>query len=684
MRKLNARQLAREKSVFRYSSALERGDFDTVTQVLQEAERDPALAQMISEMNAVFESETLRLSPSLNHSTNHRQKELLMTTIVLPARQRNMQRWLPFTIAAACVSALFIGALLMRPPRSNTFQAGVKVTMTPTAAASPTPIPTGTPLAVSGAGGATSPLQPTVVPPDAQITSSCVSQLIITQDSTLYANPSTAETVIGTLASDSVVDVNATSISTNPTDTVPQAWFYITGTIKDKSVKGWVQAENTKPSDTAQGCAVGVTSVGSGESMPNTVELAVQLALQTSGISCDSQDAVIISPSNNAIVTGTLDVMGIATAPNFGSYQIEIIGVGTGGNYVHLMDGTQPITSIGELGQIDLSAYPPNNYGLRLNVFDSANQVQARCLVNITLARSTTAIASAGGSSSVTGTKAIVGAEQTVLRDTPQADGRMIRMLYHNTTFIMNESSPDGLWVHITLPDGIQGWILASDVQTEGIPQEAQPALLCWGMTGAQTTPIYSRPAYAGSSVVIDTLAAQAKVLIFDVDDQAGNAVGWYYVQGESNGRTVQGWIQGDAFVERAYCPQTSSPRDQFTVVVTTPVPVLTAPDVTVTATPIPVVTGMVATADGICHIINLQSDSIKVFSGPSWKADEAVLVNNLPPNTPATVLYQQTNKQTGDLWYLVLVVMDQDKQISGWVSANDVTVMDACPPPTP
>ncbi len=32
----------------------------------------------------------------------------------------------------------------------------------------------------------------------------------------------------------------------------------------------------------------------------------------------------------------------------------------------------------------------------------------------------------------------------------------------------------------------------------------------------------------------------------------------------------------------------------------------------------------------------------------------------------------------------LVLAVMDQDKQISGWVSANDVTVMDACPPPTP
>ncbi len=85
MRKLDARKLAREKNLFRYSSALERADFATVEAVLHEAERDPLLAQMINEVNMVYESETLRLSPSLNHSTNHQQKELLMTTIILPS-----------------------------------------------------------------------------------------------------------------------------------------------------------------------------------------------------------------------------------------------------------------------------------------------------------------------------------------------------------------------------------------------------------------------------------------------------------------------------------------------------------------------------------------------------------------------------------------------------------------------
>ena len=94
MRKLDARQLAREKSLFRYSSALERADFSAVAAILQEAERGPVLAQMITEINMVYESETFRPSPSLNHSSNH-QKDLLMTTMVLNNRQRPMQRWLP-------------------------------------------------------------------------------------------------------------------------------------------------------------------------------------------------------------------------------------------------------------------------------------------------------------------------------------------------------------------------------------------------------------------------------------------------------------------------------------------------------------------------------------------------------------------------------------------------------------
>jgi hypothetical protein len=50
-------QLAREKALFKYTSALERGDFEVVTVVLQQAERDPLLEQMILEINEAYQVE---------------------------------------------------------------------------------------------------------------------------------------------------------------------------------------------------------------------------------------------------------------------------------------------------------------------------------------------------------------------------------------------------------------------------------------------------------------------------------------------------------------------------------------------------------------------------------------------------------------------------------------------------
>ncbi len=47
-------QLAREKALYRYISALERGDFDTVASVLHEAENDALLERMILEVNEVY------------------------------------------------------------------------------------------------------------------------------------------------------------------------------------------------------------------------------------------------------------------------------------------------------------------------------------------------------------------------------------------------------------------------------------------------------------------------------------------------------------------------------------------------------------------------------------------------------------------------------------------------------
>src|SRR5258707_7205924 len=51
------RQRAREKAVYRYTSALERGDFETVAAVLAQAEHNAELERMIVEVNEVLEAE---------------------------------------------------------------------------------------------------------------------------------------------------------------------------------------------------------------------------------------------------------------------------------------------------------------------------------------------------------------------------------------------------------------------------------------------------------------------------------------------------------------------------------------------------------------------------------------------------------------------------------------------------
>ncbi|MGC9522024.1 MAG: DUF4349 domain-containing protein [Anaerolineae bacterium] len=52
-----ARRLAREKALYRYTSALDRGDFEAIAAVLEKAEADPALERMVLEINEAYESE---------------------------------------------------------------------------------------------------------------------------------------------------------------------------------------------------------------------------------------------------------------------------------------------------------------------------------------------------------------------------------------------------------------------------------------------------------------------------------------------------------------------------------------------------------------------------------------------------------------------------------------------------
>jgi hypothetical protein len=74
-----ARQLAREKTLYRYSSALERGDFEVVSSILEEAETDPVLEQMLLEVNEVyqaeFEGEAIRATQASHPAGDTRQRQ---------------------------------------------------------------------------------------------------------------------------------------------------------------------------------------------------------------------------------------------------------------------------------------------------------------------------------------------------------------------------------------------------------------------------------------------------------------------------------------------------------------------------------------------------------------------------------------------------------------------------------
>lgn len=63
MHKIDPARLEREKALFLYTGALERGDFATIEAVLAQASRDPVLEQMIIDIHETLEEEHAALSP---------------------------------------------------------------------------------------------------------------------------------------------------------------------------------------------------------------------------------------------------------------------------------------------------------------------------------------------------------------------------------------------------------------------------------------------------------------------------------------------------------------------------------------------------------------------------------------------------------------------------------------------
>ncbi|MBI1279115.1 MAG: hypothetical protein GC179_13385 [Anaerolineaceae bacterium] len=635
MRKLDARKLAREKNLFRYSSALERADFATVEAVLREAERDPLLAQMITEINAVYESETLRLSPSLNHSSNHHQKELLMTTIILPRRQNTMQRWLPITLAAACVSVLFIGALLMRPTRPGGSLAAIQTgsTSTPTAAASPTPIPTSVPTFTSTpmAIAESSALTPTIVPPDMQSsagvvgTQVCGGTKIITEDTLVHAQPSNQSVAIGSIAAGTKAETLATGFAAEGDTSLPQTqWFFIKADVNGNSVQGWVSANIAQPVDPANPCPANLVVVGSTISTPVPINALPSVGTLPTIVPPDVM--VVITPSD------------LTTAAQAST--------------------SDPAKTV-PIGACDLT----NETNKPITIF--------------------AAPLSANSSAGVVGQ----------LRPNAQA-----LVLYQNYDI---QSAPiGGLWyLIITIAPGDQqvtGWVSVSSLMTtkpcpsapvitskdqfQVVTGSAQPVVtpsqmcLVTNSTGSAIT-IFAAPLTADSNapVVGKFTAGSSATIILENDDRQSASIGaqWFLIKVEGEKvEPIIGWVSANDLNRSKVCINEaaglSSSDPASGQVQTAVVPATAASDSVLAAT---------------CTVTVQQNESVPVFSGPSSKENESLLVNNLPPNMPAAILYQQQNQETGITWYLVLAASKEGKQVSGWVSSESVKLDSAnCP----
>jgi hypothetical protein len=230
------RQLQREKLLFRYTGALERGDFETVASVLREAERDAALATLLHDLNEELASELRPLKASSNGKHPVMQTQPPITS---HARQPAVQRprpVYPFTLAAAMlIVALFSGLLLLNRPTPSTEDPtaaalGMNATTTEAIAPTSTPIPS----------QSTADTLPSAAPPPAV---PCEGLVNWGDGINLFAEPDVNAEVISRLPLGfSVQIINQDNHPFEQGDNI--YWVQVNSQSEAGQVVGWVQGTN--------------------------------------------------------------------------------------------------------------------------------------------------------------------------------------------------------------------------------------------------------------------------------------------------------------------------------------------------------------------------------------------------------------------------------------------------------
>ncbi|GCE19740.1 PQQ-binding-like beta-propeller repeat protein [Dictyobacter kobayashii] len=106
---------AHEKALFRYISALDRGDIDTVINVLHDAENDPLLEQMLFETHAAYQlEETMPQDITTEDKQPSQQTKYSDEGQINRHSQTNKKRWpvLLQLLSAVIVAAILIGGSL--------------------------------------------------------------------------------------------------------------------------------------------------------------------------------------------------------------------------------------------------------------------------------------------------------------------------------------------------------------------------------------------------------------------------------------------------------------------------------------------------------------------------------------------------------------------------------------------
>lgn len=230
----------REKLLFRYSSALESGDFVTVNAILREAEDDAVLMRMIDDHHAALTVEADITLPRFSRNGKSEDRSMLKTMPV-PTTMRDTRpasfSWSYVLVSAAVITMIIFGASFFSnlPEGSNTGAVMLQQeTPTPAPAITATPIPTAVQPTNPNNGGELATFLPAVGTDNFLSLCSVTSPDVITG---VQARPGVLRDwrVIGYLPANTQLDVIEIVIDEFG------VWYFVVVDLGPQRVQGWAR-----------------------------------------------------------------------------------------------------------------------------------------------------------------------------------------------------------------------------------------------------------------------------------------------------------------------------------------------------------------------------------------------------------------------------------------------------------